>query len=113
MVEQAQYDIEIRESNRSQVRTEQAEEQSIDLGPVLRTLYRGRKTLIVVVAVTLVLALAAAYIIPPGYTSTASSVPPNASVGSSGAAALAGQLSQLSGLGTGILGGVKSTSDLY
>jgi tyrosine-protein kinase Etk/Wzc len=113
MVEQAQYDIEIRESNRSQVRTEQAEEQSIDLGPVLRTLYRGRKTLIVVVAVTLVLALAAAYIIPPGYTSTASFVPPNASVGSSGAAALAGQLSQLSGLGAGILGGVKSTSDLY
>jgi tyrosine-protein kinase Etk/Wzc len=113
MVEQAQYDIEIRESNRSQVRTEQEEEQSIDLGPVLRTLYRGRKTLIIVTAVTLVFALAISFLIPPGYTSTASFIPPNAT-GSSGAAALAGQLSQLSGLGAGVLGGaVKSSSDLY
>ena len=95
------------------MRTEQDQEQSIDLGSVLRTLYRGRKTLIIVVAVSLVLALAADFLIPPGYTSTASFIPPNAT-GSSGAAALAGQLSQLSGLGAGVLGGaVKSSSDLY
>ena len=112
MVEQAQYDIEIGESSGSRVRTRQEEEESIDFGAVLKTLYRGRKTLIIVTAVTLALAIAAAYLIPPGYTSTASFIPPNTS-GSSSAASLVGELAQLSGLGAGALGGVKSTSDLY
>lgn len=92
--------------------TEQNEGESIDLGPVLKTLYRGRKTLVLVTSVVFVIAIAAAYLLPPGYTSTASFIPPNTG-SSSGAAALAGQISQLSGLGAGALGGVKSPSDLY
>ena len=112
MLEQAQYAIDTGELKASQVQADHVEERPIDLSPVLKSLYRGRKTVILAMAVTFLIAIAAAYLIPPKYTSTASFIPPNTGTNSS-ISALAGQISQLSGLGAGVLGGVKNSGDLY
>ncbi len=80
---------------------------------VLRTLRLGIRTIAIAALVGLAVAVEVAFLIPNEYTSVASFIPPNAA-NTSGAAALAGQLSQLSGLGSGsILGGMKSPGDLY
>ena len=80
---------------------------------VLRTLRLGIRTIAIAALVGLAVAVEVAFLIPAEYTSVASFIPPNAT-NTSGAGALAGQLSQLSGLGSGsILGGMKSPGDLY
>jgi len=111
MVEQAQYDMVTEKFNPNQPSAGSGDEQSVDLSPLLRTIYHGRKTVIMVAFVIFAIAIAAAFLITPQYTSKASFIPPNASGNTS--SSLAGQLSQLSGLGAGALGGVKSSSDLY
>ena len=89
------------------------EENSIDLASLLNSLYEGRRTILVTTVVVFAIATCAAFLIPPRYTSKASFIPPTTS-SSSTASALAGQLSQLSGLGAGsLMGGIKSPSDLY
>ncbi len=63
-------------------------------------------------AATCALAIAAAFIMRPSYTSIASFLPPSSGA-SSATAALAGQLSALSGLSGAGLGGAKGSGDLY
>ncbi|MEK6396459.1 MAG: hypothetical protein V4734_00095 [Terriglobus sp.] len=56
---------------------------------------------------------ASSYLIKPYFTATASFVPPSGSMGS-GASAMLSQLSSMGGgLGSGLLGGMKSNADLY
>jgi tyrosine-protein kinase Etk/Wzc len=112
MLHNAQYESEIGEAGARQVQIDREEEDLVDIRAVLRTLYSGRKTLLVFIAAACVLATAAAFLIRPTYTSIASFLPP-ASTGSSANAALAAQLSQLSGLGGAALSGTKSFGDLY
>jgi tyrosine-protein kinase Etk/Wzc len=112
MLEEARYQSEVEEARSRQVQIDRESEDLVDLGAVLRTLYRERKTLLIFVAGVCALAIAAAFVIPPMYTSMASFLPPS-SGGNSATAALAGQLSQLSGLSGGVLGGTKSSGDLY
>src|SRR5450631_498858 len=112
MLEEGRYESLREEAGARQVQVDQELEDLVDVGAILRTLYGGRKVLLVFIAAACALALTAAFIIPPSYTSVASFLPPN-SGGSSAAAALAGQLSQLSGIGTGALGGTKGSGDLY
>jgi tyrosine-protein kinase Etk/Wzc len=110
--EEAQYESEMREAGARQVLIDREKEDLVDVGAILRTLYLGRKTLVVFMGGACALAIAAVFVIPPMYTSTASFLPPN-SGGSSATSALAGQLSQLSGLSGGALGGGKGSGDLY
>jgi tyrosine-protein kinase Etk/Wzc len=112
MLEEAQYESEIGEDGARQVQADQELEDLVDVGAILKALYRGRKTLFAFMAGTCALAIATAFIIRPMYTSIASFLPPSSS-GNSAAAALAGQLSALSGLSGGMLGGTKSSGDLY
>ena len=115
MLEEAQeeqYESEMGQAGARQVQTDREKEDLVDVGAVLRTLYLGRKTLVFFMAGACALAIAAAFVIQPMYTSTASFLPPN-SGGNSATAALAGQLSQLSGLSGGALGGTKGSGDLY
>jgi tyrosine-protein kinase Etk/Wzc len=86
-------------------------ESSIDFPALLKLLREGKRTIAIVTLAALVLAITAAFLLPVRFTAVASFVPPNS--GMSGAGALAGQLSQLSGLGGGLLGSVKSPGDLY
>ncbi|WP_433967725.1 GumC family protein [Tunturiibacter gelidiferens] len=89
------------------------EENSIDLASLLNSLYEGRRTILVTTVAVFAIATSAAFLIPPRYTSKGSFIPPTTN-SSSTASALAGQLSQLSGLGAGsLMGGIKSPSDLY
>jgi tyrosine-protein kinase Etk/Wzc len=112
MLEQTPYESELGESGTCQVQVDEGIEDLVDVGAVLRTLYRGRKTLFVFMAAACALALAVAFLIQPTYTSIASFLPPG-SGGNSATAALAGQLSQLSGISSGVLGGTKGSGDLY
>lgn len=92
--------------------TPEEEESTIDIVELMMTLNRGRMKIIFFALVAFALGTAAAFLIPPEYTSKASLIPPNTN-SSSTAAALVGQLSQISGLGAGSLLGGKSPSDLY
>lgn len=85
-------------------------EKSIDVVELFNLLYGSRKTIVLTTLCVFGLATAAAFLIHPKYTSTASFIPPTSS-SSSGASALMGQLSQLSGMGAGSL--LKSPGDLY
>jgi uncharacterized protein involved in exopolysaccharide biosynthesis len=89
----------------------QEEEISIDLVELLHKLRQGRWTIFWSSLVCLAIATAIAFLLPIHYTSVASFVPPNLGGSSSMASALAGQLSTL-GAGD-LLGGVKSSGDLY
>jgi uncharacterized protein involved in exopolysaccharide biosynthesis len=86
-------------------------EQSIDFPAIIAALRQGARTIAACTLGALLLALTAAFLLPAQYTATATFIPPGSSV--SGASALAGQISQLSGLGGGLLGSVKSSGDLY
>jgi tyrosine-protein kinase Etk/Wzc len=111
MVGTAEGRREIVEPDRNQ-ETREEEESSIDYAALLRTLYCGRKTIIVVTLAACVIATAVALLAPRQFTSRASFIPPNNS--SASVSAFMGQLSQLSGLGGGgMLGGPKSPGDLY
>jgi tyrosine-protein kinase Etk/Wzc len=91
-------------------------EQQVDWSEFLAAigaLRRGYQIIAIAAIAGLIVGILIAFLIPSEYTSIASFIPPSAS-NTSGAAALAGQLSQLSGLGAGsILGGMKSPGDLY
>ena len=112
MLEEAQCESQPREGGGRQVQDDEVLEDLVDVGAVLRTLYRGRKTLTIFIAGACVLGIAAAYIIQPSYTSIASFLPPG-SGGNSATTALLGQLSVLSGVGGTSLGGSKGSGDLY
>ena len=112
MLEQTPYESSLGEVGARPIQSDQELEELVDVGAILRTLYRGRITLFVFMAGACALALTAAFLIPPTYTSIASFLPPS-SGGSSATAALAGQLSQLSGISSGALGGTKGSGDLY
>lgn len=86
-------------------------ETTIDFPAIFKSLREGKKTIVTSALSALVLATVIAFLIPVRYTASASFIPPNS--GMSGASALAGQLSQLSGLGGGLLGSVKNPGDLY
>ncbi len=89
------------------------EESLIDLVSLLHRLHRGGRTIIAATVVVFAIAAITAFLIPTRYTSKASFIPPSTS-SSSSAAVLAGQLSQLSGLGANsLMGGIKSPGDLY
>jgi len=89
------------------------EPNSIDAVALMQKLRRNARTILVFTVVAFAVAVAAAYLIPPRYTSQASFIPPPTS-SSSTASALAGQLAQISGLGAGsLMGGIKSPGDLY
>jgi uncharacterized protein involved in exopolysaccharide biosynthesis len=92
----------------------ETEENSIDIGALMHTLRGGKKTVLFSALAALVIGVAAAFLLPSTYTSVASFVPPGASSGSGAAAALAGQLAQLSGGGAAsIFGAAKTPGDLY
>lgn len=93
-------------------RVQKEEDRSIDYVLLLKILLHERRTILVVTFGTFAIATALAFLIPPQYTSKASFIPPSTS-SSSSAAALMGQLSQLSGLGAGSLMGAKSPGDIY
>jgi len=112
MQERAQYEPEVAKAGAHQVLIGQEKDDLVDVGAVLKTLYGGRKTLAIFMAVTSALSVAFAFSIAPMYTSTASFLPPN-SGGSGATGALAGQLSALSALSGGPSGGSKGSSDLY
>jgi len=89
------------------------EDPLITLSAVLRKLFIGRKTIIISLLSGAAIATLFAFIIPSQYTAKASFVPPS-STSTSSAAALMGQLSQLTGFsGGGLMGAVKSPGDLY
>jgi tyrosine-protein kinase Etk/Wzc len=90
------------------------EDNPILLLSLLRVLGRSRRTLLLFTSAGLIIGVIVAFLLPVHYTSTASFLPPGANT-SSGAAVLAGQLSQLSGLGggAGLLGAAKTPGDLY
>jgi uncharacterized protein involved in exopolysaccharide biosynthesis len=91
------------------------EEPSIDLGALIRTLLNGRKTILAVALIAGVIAVIVAFLLPSQFTSTASFIPPSTNSNSGAAAALVGQLSQLSGAGAGagLFGAAKTPGDLY
>lgn len=82
----------------------------IHLLDVLTALVRQRKILLLVPSFTLALAIAAAFLIKPTFSSTAVLLPPQQQT--SGVAAMLGQLSGLSGA-TGSIPGLKNPNDLY
>ncbi len=86
------------------------ESRGVDLVEVFATLKRNTPTVFGIALALTVLATATAFLIPVQYASVAAFIPPSSS-SNSGAAAIAGQLSAL-GAGS-LLGGVKSSGDLY
>jgi len=88
------------------------EENSIDVAELFQRLRRGKRTILGATFAIFAIAALVAYLLPPGYTSTTSFVPPaNAGSGSSMASIVSGQLSAI-GAGD-LLGGIKSPGDLY
>jgi len=113
MTEEAQRSTEVREPFRSDGPAPEEPQLSIDLVKLLSTLRRGAKTIALMTIAAAILAVATSFLVTPRYTSITSFLPPGSN-NTSGAAALAGQLSQIPGLATGgLLGGVKSPGDLY
>jgi len=112
MLKEAQYESEAGEAGARQVQVDQEIEDLVDVGAILKTLYRGRKTVFVFMAAACALAIAVAFILRPTYTSEASFLPPGSGA-SSATAALAGQLSALSGLSGSGFSGAKGSGDLY
>jgi uncharacterized protein involved in exopolysaccharide biosynthesis len=111
MVGTAQHQREIATPD-GRAETQGEEEGSIDYLALLKSLYRGRKTIAIVTLVACAIATADALLAPHEFTSKAAFIPPNN--GGSSVSAVMGQLSQLSGLGGGgLLGGPKSPGDLY
>lgn len=84
-------------------------ETEVDIGATLQRLLREWRLVISVAAATCLVATIAAFLLPVRYSSSASFIPPTNNSGP--AAALAGQLSSLGA--TSLLGGVKSSADLY
>ena len=86
------------------------ETRGVDLVEAVATLKRNRTTISGIALAFLVLATATALLLPVQYASIAAFIPPGSN-SNSGAAMIAGQLSAL-GAGS-LLGGVKSSGDLY
>jgi uncharacterized protein involved in exopolysaccharide biosynthesis len=84
-------------------------EGAIDLEAAAVELWANRRTLLRAAIGAAILAALLALLLPPYYTATASFIPPVS--GSSGAAGLAASLSALGA--SGLLGGGKSSADLY
>jgi tyrosine-protein kinase Etk/Wzc len=90
---------------------DEEQDSSIDFGALFQNLRRCKWQIVWGTLGVFAAATALAFSISPRYTSAATFIPPNLGGGSSMAAALAGQLSSL-GVGD-LLGGVKSSGDLY
>jgi tyrosine-protein kinase Etk/Wzc len=88
-------------------------ESSVDFRALFSALRKGKRAIGMVTLGAVLLSLAIAFLLPVQYTATAAFIPPGSNSNLSGASALAGQLSQLSGLGGGLLGSAKSPGDLY
>jgi uncharacterized protein involved in exopolysaccharide biosynthesis len=86
-------------------------ESSVDFRALFSALRKGKRTIGIVTLGAVLVSLAIAFLLPVQYTAKAAFIPPGSNL--SGASALAGQLSQLSGMGGGLLGSVKSSGDLY
>jgi uncharacterized protein involved in exopolysaccharide biosynthesis len=114
MARQSTYRADFVESEESAISPPNYEESPMLLLSLLSILMRSRRTLLAFTSAGLIIAVIIAVLLPVHYTSTASFLPPGAN-SSSGAAMLAGQLSQLSGLGGGasLLGAAKTPADLY
>jgi tyrosine-protein kinase Etk/Wzc len=114
MTRQSTYRAEFVESEKSTIYPPDQGPSPILLLSLLSILARSRRTLLLFTSAGLIIAVIIALLLPVHYTSTASFLPPGAN-SSSGAAVLAGQLSQLSGLGggAGLLGAAKTPGDLY
>jgi tyrosine-protein kinase Etk/Wzc len=87
------------------------EESSVDLIALFHTFRRGKRTIVIASLGALAIATVVALLLPPGYTSSTSFVPPSLGNSNSMASMVAGQLSAM-GAGE-LLGGVKSPGDLY
>jgi tyrosine-protein kinase Etk/Wzc len=87
------------------------EETFLDLVVLFHTLRQGKKTILAVSISVCAIVTLIAFLIPFRYTSTVSFIPPSTGSGSSMASMLAGQLSALGG--EGLLGGVRSSGELY
>lgn len=86
------------------------EEASIELIPLFRTLWRGKRAIFGVTFVVFAIATLVAFLLPFRYTSAVSFIPPNFNSGSMASAVGA----QLSAFGAAdLLGGVKNSGDLY
>lgn len=115
MARQSTYRVDFVEAEESAICPPNHEESPVLLLSLLSILARSRRTLLAFTSAGLIIGVIIAVLLPARYTSTASFLPPGAN-NSSGAAVLAGQLSQLSGLGggaAGLLGGAKTPGDLY
>ena len=86
------------------------EESRIDFLELFRTLYRGRRAILMTSLAVFAIATVIAFLLPFQYTSTVSFIPPSSSSGSSMAAALAGQLSAFGGDSFGV---GKTSGDQY
>ena len=98
----------LKNSERSALVNENNDE--IHLLDILAALARQKKILITVPLITGVLAIAAAFLIKPTFSSTAVILPPQQQ--SSGVAAMLGQLGGLAGA-AGSIAGLKNPNDLY
>ena len=113
MIKEGQYRAETPVVAGGESFTSTLESNSIDVVALMRKLRHNARTIFIITLAAFAVSVAVAYLIPPRYTSRASFIPPNAS-NSSGASAIAGQLAQLSGLGSAsLLTGVKNSGDLY
>jgi tyrosine-protein kinase Etk/Wzc len=112
MIDQAQHRVEIAEPDEGQVQAHEEEESSIDFLAYLNTLYRGRRTVAVATLGAFAIATAIAFLAPLQFTSRCSFIPPSST--NSSVTSLMGQLGPLAALGGGgMMGGAKSTGDLY
>jgi tyrosine-protein kinase Etk/Wzc len=110
MAESGMDQVEAAEPYKNPSSVAEDEESRIDFFELLRTLYRGRRTILVSSVAILAVATIIAFLLPVQYTSTVSFIPPSSSSGGSMAAALAGQLSAFGGDSFGI---GKTSVDQY
>src|SRR5258708_40171920 len=104
-------DSTIPETYRVSPSTDEEDGVPIDLLEVVRTLLRGRRTILGVSFGSLAIATVVAFLLRPSYTSTVSFIPPSVGNSNPMVSAVAGQLSAL-GAGD-ILGAVKNPGDMY
>lgn len=90
-----------------------ANDASAPLASMLRLLKSNLRATLAFAFSVAILSGAGSYLVRPYFTATASFVPPTGSMGS-GASAMLSQLSSMGGgLGSSLLGGMKSNADLY
>lgn len=92
------------------IRPEEAE-QRLNIPLLVDILRRGRGTILMFALSGLTLGILLALLLPAKFTGTGSFIPPGSNV--NGMSSMASRLSSLGGLGGGLLGGVKSSGDLY